>query len=147
VDEQAEEFVRVVVDLPEPDEGVSGERLWAVPVGDDVYEIRSSPWHARNINWGDWVKAISPSDDQWPRFVSVVKRSGHRTMHVYFLSENNEEITEALTEINRLGASYENADGKVYAVDCEPEIAVGPIVDYLSQLKTIGAIKFRISEC
>jgi hypothetical protein len=68
-------------------------------------------------------------------------------MHVYFLSENSEEITEALTEINRLGASYENADGRVYAVDCEPEIAVGPIVDYLSQLKTIGAIKFRISEC
>ena len=147
MDEQVEEFVRVVVDLPEPDEGVSGERLWAVPVGDDVYEIRSSPWHARNINWGDWVKAVAQSDDQWPRFVSVVQRSGHRTIHVFFLNENKEQIAKALVEINRLGASYENADGKVYAVDCEPEIAVGPIVDFLSQLEAVDAIKFRISEC
>jgi len=52
-----------------------------------------------------------------------------------------------LAEINRLGASYENADDKVYAVDCEPEIAVGPVVDYLSQLKDVGVINFRISEC
>ena len=147
MDEQTEDFVRVVVDLPEPDDGVSGERLWAVPVGDDVYEIRSSPWHARNINWGDWVKVVAPSDDQWPRFVSIIKRSGHRTMHVCFLSDNTEQKAAILKEINRLGASYENADDKVYAVDCEPEIAVGPLVNYLSQLKDIGVINFRISEC
>lgn len=147
MDEPTEEFVRVVVDLPEPDEGVSGERLWAVHIEGDMYEIRSSPWHARNINWGDWVKAVAPSDDQWPRFVSVVKRSGHPTMHIYFLNENMEQKTAILTEINRLGASYENADDKVYAVDCEPEIAVDPVVNYLSQLKDIGVINFRISEC
>jgi hypothetical protein len=58
-----------------------------------------------------------------------------------------EQKTAILTEINRLGASYENADDKVYAVDCEPEIAVDPVVNYLSQLKDIGVINFRISEC
>lgn len=145
--ERTEEFVKVVVDLPEPDMGVGGEGLWAVPICDDVYEIRSSPWHVRNINWGDWVKAVAPSEDKWPQFVSIVKRSGHRTIHVYFHKAGMEQKEEILQEINKLGASYENADGRMYAVDCEPEVAFDPIVSYLGELKNTGIIDFRISEC
>lgn len=146
MDEQPEELVKVVVNLPEPDMGVGGERLWAFPLGGDVYEIRSSPWHARNINWGDWVKAVAESDDKWPTFISVVKRSGHRTMHIYLLEKGRERREELLAQINRLGASYENADGKMYAVDCEPDVDVVPIISYLDKLKRDEALDFRISE-
>lgn len=146
MDEQTENLVKVVVDLPEPDAGVSGERLWAFPLGGDVYEIRSSPWHARNINWGDWVKAVIESDDKWPTFISVVKRSGHRTMHIYLLEEGRERRDELLAEINRLGAFYENADSKMYAIDCAPEIDVVPVIGYLNELKRNGVLDFRVSE-
>jgi hypothetical protein len=146
VDEETEEFVRVVVDIPDPDMGVSGERLWAVPITDDVYEIRSSPWHARNINWGDWVRAVSPSADQWPRFVSIVKRSGHRTIRIYFFKEFQERREEILKEINSMGAFYEGADDHLYAVDCAPEVTFGPIVKYLTRIKNSGVLDFTVSE-
>lgn len=144
--EQMEGLVRVVVDLPEPDMGVGGERLWAVPLGDDVYEIRSSPWHVRNINWGDRVKAVAESEDKWPTFISVVKRSGHRTMHIYLLEEGRERREELLAEINRLGASYENADSSMYAVDCGPDVDAVPVFSYFDELKRNGVLDFRMSE-
>ena len=146
MDEKTDELVKVVVDLPENDMGVGGEGLWAMPIGDDVYEIRNSPWHARNINWGDWVKAVAPSEDKWPQFVSIVKRSGHRTIHVYFLQDDQERKKEILQRINKLGAFYEEAFGKMYAVDCAPEVALDPIIEYLSPLKESEALDFRISE-
>ena len=146
VENQSEEFVKVVVDLPEPDLGISGEGLWAVALGDDVYEIRSSPWHARNINWGDWVRAVSAKDDEWPTFVSVVKRSGHRTMQIYILQAGSGRKDEMLAEINRFGASYENADGKMYALDCPPETDIGPIREYLAKLEERGFLDYRLNE-
>ncbi|HLW97498.1 MAG TPA: DUF4265 domain-containing protein [Candidatus Acidoferrales bacterium] len=144
--EKEDKFVRVIVDLPEPDMGVSGERLWAVPVGNDIFEIRNSPWHARNINWGDWVKAVAESEDKWPMFVSVVKRSGHRTMHVFIHESGSEKREEILKKINELGASYENADGKMYAIDCAPEVDVLRIIRYLDEMKKDGVLDFRVSE-
>ena len=56
------ELAKVVIELPEPDMGVTGERVWAVPLGSDLYEIRNSPWHSRQVNWGDIVKARAQSD-------------------------------------------------------------------------------------
>jgi hypothetical protein len=147
MEEQAEEFVKVVVILPEPDLGVGGEGLWAVPLGDDVYEIRNSPWHARNINWGDWVRAVASSEDQWPTFVSVVKRSGHRTIHVYLHEEGHMRKQEILVEVNKLGAHYESADGKMYAVDCAPEVDIILIMKYLDELKKHEALHYRINDC
>lgn len=61
-EEQKEDFVKIVVDLPEPDMGTGGEGLWTVQVGPDLYEVRNSPWHARNINWGDVVRAVPTNE-------------------------------------------------------------------------------------
>jgi hypothetical protein len=146
MEEATEEFVKVVVDLPEPDFGVTGEGLWAVPLGDDVYEVRNSPWHARNINWGDWVRAVAASEDQWPTFKSVVKRSGHRTMHIFLPEAGRKRKQEILAEVNKLGAFYENADGKMYAVDCPPEVDIMPIVEYLDDLKEQEILDYRIND-
>ncbi len=54
------ELVKIVVDIPEGDLGVFGEGLWAKPLSDDLYEVQNSPWHSRNINFLDVVKAIAP---------------------------------------------------------------------------------------
>jgi hypothetical protein len=145
MENQEEAFVKIVVDIPEPDLGVSGESLWAVALGDDVYELRNSPWHARNLNWGDWVKAVAPDDTKKPVFVSVVKRSGHRTIHI-FVEKELERKVEILAEINRLGASYENNDSKMYAVDCPPEMDLVPLVMYLEKLENEKVLEFRTNE-
>ena len=139
------DLVKVVIELPEPDMGVTGERVWAVPLGSDLYEICNSPWHSR-VNWGDIVKARAQSDDQWPIFIEVVRRSGHRTMHIYLLEKGREKQQEFLAKFKELGATYENADSKMYALDFDPSVDVQPILAYLEQLKTKGLLDYRINE-
>jgi hypothetical protein len=140
------ELVKVVIELPEPDMGVTGERVWAVPLGSDLYEIRNSPWHSRQVNWGDIVKARAQSDKQWPIFVEVVRRSGHRTMHIYLHEKGREKQQEFLAKFKELGATYENADSKMYALDFQPNVDVQPVLAYLEQLKTKGLLDYRINE-
>jgi hypothetical protein len=138
-----EEFVKVVIVDPDPE--VATERVWAVSLGNDVDEIRNSPWYAHNVNWGDWVRAIAPSDDEWPVFQSVVKRSGHRTIHVTFLESGLQRKAKILDELNGLGASYENNDSKMYALDCPPETDAAPVIRYLEELEGDDVFEFEVN--
>jgi Domain of unknown function (DUF4265) len=140
-----EEFVKVVIDISDPDMDVGAEGLWAVSLGNDVYEIRNSPWYARNINWGDWVRAVAPSDDESPIFESVVKRSGHRTIHLTFLDSGLRLKEEILGELNKLGASYENNDSKMYALDCPPETDATTVIRYLEKLEGDNVLEFEVN--
>ena len=72
------EFVKIVIDIPEGDLGVYGEGVWARPLGDDLYEVENSPWHSREINYKDVVRAIEPSPDKKAVVQSVERRGGHR---------------------------------------------------------------------
>jgi tricorn protease-like protein len=144
--DSGEQLVKVVIDLPEPDLGVTGERVWAAPLGDDLYEIRNSPWHSLLINWGDVVRAKAEADTQWPIFIEVVRRSGHRTMHVYFSEEGREKRAEFLARFKELGAGYENNADTLYALDCPSEVDVQPILSYLESLETEGMLEYRVSE-
>lgn len=145
MENKEEELVKLVIELPDSDDGITGERVWALPLGNDVYEIRNSPWNARNINWGDWVKAIAPSDDKWPVFVSIVSRSGHRTIHLHLHEAGAPRREAILKQINRLGASYENSNNTMYAVDCPPEADPARIIQYLERLENEDAIHFRVN--
>jgi hypothetical protein len=145
MEDQEEELVKIVVDFSEPDSDVGSEGLWALPLGNDLYEIRNSPWHARNLNWGDWVRAIAPDETKKPVFVSVVKRSGHRTIHLFFKTRL-EQKSDILAEVERLGASYENYDDKVYGADCPPEMDLVPLVMYLEKLENEKVLEFRTNE-
>ncbi len=44
-----EKFVKIVIDLPDAEDGVGGEGVWSVKVGDDLYEVRNSPWHTLEV--------------------------------------------------------------------------------------------------
>jgi hypothetical protein len=127
--------------------GVSGEGLWAVEIGNDLYEIRNAPWHARNINWGDIVRAIPTGDGEHPQFVSVVKRSGHRTIHMFVLEEGQPRKEELLAELKHFGASYEHANGRTYALDFQPESRIQNAVKYLEEMRRSSLVDFRVSAC
>lgn len=143
---ETEELVKVVFDLPEPDMGVSGESLWAAPVGENLYELRNSPWHARNVNWLDVVEALPESEDQWPKFTRVHKRSGHKTIHIYILDAGQNRRQEILDDCNRLGSTYECADEKMYALDFGPGKDMMPAIEYLESSKDQGLLDWRIND-
>src|ERR1700693_510675 len=109
--------------------GIGGESLWAAPVGMNLYEVRNSPWHVRSVNWLDVVEAIPRNENEWPEFVRVHKRGGHRTIHLYILEAGESRKQEILDNCNRLGSTYENMDGKMYAYDCAPGIDFAPTVE------------------
>jgi hypothetical protein len=146
VAEQREELVKVHFELPEPDMGVGGESLWAAPLGNDLYELRNSPWHARQVNWFDVVEARPEADDKWPEFVKVHKRSGHRTVHLYILDLGQPSKDRILQRCNQLGATYENMDGRMYALDFAPDIEVAPAIEYLTSLQEQELLDWRINE-
>jgi hypothetical protein len=43
----------------------SGERYWAKPLGDDLYELRNVPWYAYRLNLADVVRAVSEEPELW----------------------------------------------------------------------------------
>jgi len=140
------ELVKVHFDLPDADEGVGGESLWAAPLGANLYELRNSPWHARNVNWLDIVEAIAPNEDQWPEFVKVHKRGGHRTIHLLVLDAGKNRKQEILDNCNRFGSTYEGMDDRMYALDFPPGIDVAPAIEYLEDLKVQGVAEWRINQ-
>jgi hypothetical protein len=129
--EQKEELVKIRVEIDDPELGVSGEGLWAKSLG-DLYEVRNSPWHTTEINYMDVVKAVAPDEDSKPNVIEVYKRGGHRTIHILFLEVVDKGKKDGiLAELNAMGATYEGADGSLYAVDLKPEINFDEVADYL----------------
>jgi hypothetical protein len=140
-----EKFTKIVVDLPDAEDGVGGEGLWTISLGEDLYEIRNSPWHSREINYCDIVRAVAPSEDKHPVFVSIEKRSGHRTVQIVILEDGKSRKDEFLVELKRLGASYENADGTLFALDFSPDVDWDPALSYLKGLLEQDLADYRLS--
>ena len=133
--EKNEDLVKVILDVSDDTFGISGERVWASHLGNDFYEIRNTPWHTRDVNWGDVVRAVAANEKEWPKFVEVVRRSGHLTLHIHFRDDADEAFrTAVLNRLKDWRASYENADSKLYAIDVQPEGDLDGLCAYLDQL-------------
>jgi len=145
LDEPTEELVKIVVDLPDAEDGVGGEGLWAAKLGDDLYDVQNSPWHTLEINHRDIVRAIAPSEDKKPVFVEVVHRRGHRSIHVIFFDEGLGYKHEVLTHINALGGTYEGAHSLLFAIDLGPEVDFDEVADYLNSCLDKGWLDLRFA--
>jgi hypothetical protein len=138
-----ENFVKIVIDLPDAEDGVGGEGMWSVKVGEDLYEVRNSPWHTTEINYLDVVRAIAPAEDKNPVVTEVFHRGGHRTIHVVFLEDGATKKDEIIAHLKSLGTTYECAHSTLYAFDLEPEVDFDPIADYLAECEAEGWLSFR----
>lgn len=137
---EQERLIKIYIDLPE-NETVGGEAVWAKPIGNDLYEIRNSPWHAYDIHFGDVVKALSLGQDKKPIFSEVIKRSGHKTLRIFFSEGADEEgILKKLKEMN---ASHEKAWNRFYAIDAEPDGDYQLVCDYLWSLEQKGILEYE----
>jgi hypothetical protein len=68
-----------------------------------------------------------------PIVVEVVEPGGHQTLRLFFEDIPADERERVLEELNKLGATYENADQTLYSVDLGPDVAVGPVLDLLAR--------------
>jgi len=98
-----------------------GEAMWAVALGNDLYELRNVPFQAYGLNLGDIVRATADDDGQAPEIREVVRPSGHQTLRVYFETTLAEERRlELLQSLAPLAVSFERATETFFALDLAP---------------------------
>ena len=139
-------LTKIHLDLPRNEE-VGGESFWAENLGDDLYRLRNTPFHAYGINFYDIVYAKAQSEDLKPSILKVHKYSGHKTLRVIFLDKASaEERSARLKELNKYKAYHENADGTLFAIDVEPDGDYGAVCDMLHKWENEGVLSYETCE-
>jgi len=144
VDEE-QSLTKVHIDLPNH-WAIDGESLWALPLGEDLYEIRNTPFHAYAINWGDIVRAPVDSD-QIPQVQEVVKRSRHETLRVLFNSAVDQNTRDSiLSSLQTLELSWEDCDDRFVALDVPPSANYDAVYDKLCEFQRDNVLGFETCE-
>jgi hypothetical protein len=120
------------------------ESLWAKPLGNDLYEVRNSPWFAFDLHFYDVVRAVAEQPGEKPKITEVVSRSRHKTLRVLFDPKIPEaERVALLNFLHRWRAFHENADGRLYAVDVEPDGDYSAVCDQLWAWQQEGKLLYE----
>jgi hypothetical protein len=144
-DEVEEKFTKIVVNLPNAEDGVAGEGLWSVALGNDLYEVRNSPWHSREINFCDVVRAIAPDPSKNPVFQEVERRGGHRTVQVVILEAGQPAKEDILASLKQFGATYEGMNSTMFSFDFDHKAQWQAALDYLQEQQVVGSLEHRTS--
>jgi hypothetical protein len=90
------------------------------------------------------VRAVPEAENQKPKFVEVVRPSGHRTLHIYFFKGTDpKEKSDILSGLHAWKASFENSDSSLYAIDFEPDGDFDAARDYLDKFEASGKLEYR----
>ena len=87
---------------------VSAERVWALPLGDERFQLRNVPWFVRGVAEDDVVRAVAPTDSSWPVFIEQLEWSGNLTIRVIPFNAgpllgSQEEVLKRLTPFGAEG--------------------------------------------
>ena len=121
--------------------------MWAVDLGNDLYEIRNVPFYAYNLNFGDVVLATADSPDLKPEVRRVVRRSGNRTLRLFFASDQAEGgALELLASLKPLAVSFEGVTDRYFALDLEPTADVDAVRAQLDKWASQGVAEYETCE-
>lgn len=141
-----EKLTKVVVDLPNHCL-MSGESMWARPLGGDLYEIRNIPFYAYGLNFLDVVRAVASNPERKPEISELVRPGGHRTLRVIFLDKRTEaEQANLLKQLNSLNSSFEVGTPSHFAIDIESEGDYGAVCDQLQAWESDGILEYETCE-
>ncbi len=124
--------------------GSAEETLWAKPLGQDLFEIRSLPKFIENINVRDVVRAIASESDNHPLVQETVSRSGHKTIRFLFLRASRLNREDILRRLKALGVTVEEVGRELWAADVDNREDYQKTYDYLSLLKAQGFIECEL---
>jgi hypothetical protein len=126
------------------DEGV--ETMWAEVIGKSRYRLRNSPFAAYGISFHDIVTA-KVVDGQLTA-TRIVLRSGHSTYRIH-LSDGitKEDFLNRWPSLAALFCSYENSDGRLFAIDVLPEANIHAVYAELQRGETDGTWEFEEAHC
>ena len=80
---------------------VGAERVWALPVGDNLYRVANVPWFVYGVAEKDLVRAEKGEKEKWPHVVEIVEWAGNYVIRLIPLGETTEqEILDAFRDID-----------------------------------------------
>ena len=140
------ERVRIVFQLNAKDQqGYRTESLWAEETAPGEYRILNSPLFVFGVSAEDIVHA-APSKNNALEFRRVVVKGGHSTYRIYLQGEltiTDECFREHWAGIKKLGATYENGNDCLVAVDIPPDADIAGIYRLLHNGETEGVWFFE----
>lgn len=140
------ELEKVLVELPNH-WATSGESMWARPLGNDLYELHNSPFHAYDLNFLDVVYAVSEDPNHKPVVRRVERRSGHRTLRVLFPKlVSNSQRDMLLKGLDRFGVTWEGSDGRLFSLDIPTESQYQAVCDQLWAWEQAGFLEYETCE-
>lgn len=137
------EHVRVRFKLSRNEDGsrpAASETLWAISTGvAGHFRIDNIPFFVVGVSVGDVV--LAESGERTLEFVSVVEKSGHRSVG---LSYRSDEVRSAVrTRLTELGCRVERGDSpKVLAVDVPPPVSLDDVTAYLAGMEELGDLSY-----
>jgi hypothetical protein len=125
----------------------SEESIWAMPIADNLYEIRNVPYMAYGLNFLDVVYAERTPHMAEACIRRVVRRSGHKTLRCIFLNNLPEdEQTPYLEDLAALGVSFERVTPNYLCIDVHPEGSIASVQERLEALEEAGVLEYETCE-
>lgn len=123
---------KVLFRVTDDDGETIAETLWAIPLGDDRYELANSPFYAYGVSWKDVVLAPRAPDGM-PEFQKILSKAGHKTVRVRLDPpyERGNVSAKRVDELVALGCSFEGSHNTLISFDVPPEVKLGLVRDYL----------------
>jgi hypothetical protein len=116
-----------------PLEDDKAETLWAIPLGNNLYQLDNTPWLVYGISWQDVIEAVYEDPNSLPVFQRIVRKSGNRTLRVVLDSApgSASQSKFILDKLIELGCSYEGATKKYIGINVPPNIDLIAITNFL----------------
>jgi hypothetical protein len=140
---------KIVLILP-PSEwhGHSSETVWAEKVGDGRYRLRSVPFYAKGLSFGDVVSTRTRDGKEVVHGVSL--HSGHPTYRAFVKAPveiGSSDFDRAWRPIQELGATYERATDHLIAIDVPSSADLDAVYALLESGEAAGVWNFEEGHC
>ena len=136
---------KIVLVLPSGEwHGYSTETVWAERISDGRYRIRSVPFYAKGLSFGDVVNTKTHEGTEIMESVSL--RSGHSTYRAFVTAPTKVPSTEfdrAWRPLQERGCTYERATESLIAIDVPASADVAAVYTLLEAGEASGVWNFE----
>lgn len=115
---------------------VDVESPWALPLGNDQYQLKNFPFFFYGLSFDDVFEAKQlHDDDPRPYFVKVIAKSGHRTIRI-FLKKSiavDEESQGFLQQLSDMQCGYEGNGQRFFVINVQPQCDYEAVYQLIEQ--------------
>jgi hypothetical protein len=132
-------LVRVSFPLNDAEQGFETEMLWAEILGENRFRVANSPFFVFGVSAEDVVAATPTAHTL--KFDRILEKSGHSTYRLFLQrgrTIDGDDFKEYWEPIARLGATFENGNNRVLAVDLSPAVLVSEVYKLLERGEADG---------